>query len=307
MERKEIKNYLQIAGAIAKDIDEYKSYHIAEAFRKTQKKIRTKRRKRLAVTYLRGVAAVLLLPLMASTATLAYLYLHPNKDAMTYHTLTSAPGTITQVNLPDQSNVWLNAGSTLRYPSRFSGKERQVYLEGQAYFRVEASAEEPFLVNIGPEGMQVKASGTRFDVCAYPEDSVTEVVLESGTVDVIAGRHTRRLHPNEMLTCYATNRKFSLRQVQPDEKTAWKDGRLLFRNAPLPEVLRKLSRRYNVDIELRGDTSKTHTFRATFTTETISQALDYIKMAAPLEWSYTAARQQEDFSYTRQKIRITLK
>jgi ferric-dicitrate binding protein FerR (iron transport regulator) len=309
MEEDRIQRYLRIARAIARDIAEYGSYDTAAAFRKTQRKIRASQRKRTLGIYLRRVAAVMLLPLLASTVTLAYLYLkqRPAEEAASYRTLHSAPGVVTQAILPDRSDVWLNAGSTLRYPERFGGKEREVYLEGEAYFRVESDAAHPFCVNLN-RGMSVKAFGTRFGICSYPEDSVTEVALEEGVVDVVLRRRTLHLHPDEMLTFDAAERKFALSRVNTAEKTAWKDGRLLFRNAPLEEVVRKLSRRYNVDIELQGNTaSRTHRFRATFTTETVSQALDYLKMAAPMEWSFVNARQREDFSYTRQKIIITLK
>lgn len=307
MEDEQIKHYLRIAKAIAKDIDEYRQYNTADAFLMTRKKIRATLRRQWIATRIRSMAAVLLLPLAASTATLAFLYIKQMQQETEYITLTSAPGAITQVSLPDRSDVWLNAGSTMRYPSRFAGGERRVYLTGQAYFRVEANAGNPFCVDLGREGMCVKAYGTLFDVCSYPEDSTVEVVLESGAVDVLAGQHILQLHPNEMITFYTDARQPTLRKVLSEEKTAWRNGRLLFRNAPLQEVIRKLSRRYNVDIELKGDTLKRHHFRATFSTETITQALDYIKMVAPLEWSLTAAQQREDFSYTRQKIVITLK
>jgi ferric-dicitrate binding protein FerR (iron transport regulator) len=306
MEDDRIKEYIRIAKAIENDIAEYNSYDTRTAFLRTQKKIRATHRRQLAIGYIRRIAVVLLLPLLAATATLTYLYRGQMQEDIVYHTLTSAPGTISQVSLPDRSDVWLNAGSTLRYPSRFTGKERNVYLEGQAYFQVESDTENPFYVNLHQE-MRVKAYGTRFDVCSYPEDRVIEVTLECGAVDLMSGKQALRLHPDEMLSFDITEQKFAFRKVRSDEKTAWKNGRLLFRNTPLQEVVRKLSHRYNVDIELRGNTSKTHNVRATFTTETISQTLDYIKMVIPMEWSFTAARQRDDFSYTRQKITITLK
>jgi ferric-dicitrate binding protein FerR (iron transport regulator) len=308
MEAEQIKNCIRMAKAIENDIAQYRSYDTAAAFLRTQKKIKAMHRRQLAVTCVHRLAAVSLIPLLAATATLAYLYLkqtHTPEESV-YSALSSAPGTVARVSLPDRSDVWLNAGSTLRYPSRFSGKERNVYLEGEAYFQVESDVRNPFYVNLN-RGMRIKAYGTRFDVCSYPEDSLIEVVLESGAVEVAAGKRRLHLRPDEMMSFDAGSRQIAFRKVRTDEKTAWKNGRLLFRNTPLQEVVKKLARRYNVDIELQGDTSKVHHFRATFTTETITQALDYMKMAAPLEWRFAAARQQEDFSYTRQQIIITLK
>ncbi|MDR2388507.1 MAG: DUF4974 domain-containing protein [Tannerellaceae bacterium] len=306
MDKEKIKHYLQIAQALVKDIEEYKSYDARAAFRLTQKKIKAKEGTLRRFTVVRNVAAALLLPMMAVSTVLTCLHLKHSEESVSDITLMSAPGTVTRVCLPDRSEVWLNAGSTLRYPSRFTDEERNVFLEGEACFRVTASATNPFCVHIDRVGMCVKAFGTRFNVSSYAEDSATEVMLESGVVDVVIEGRALSLHPNEMLTIDASRRP-TLRRVSPEEKTAWTNGRLLFRNTPLDEVLRKLSRRYNVDIELLGDTSKRYNFRATFTAETISQVLDYMKMAAPMEWVFTAAEQRVDYSYTRQKIRVTLK
>jgi ferric-dicitrate binding protein FerR (iron transport regulator) len=306
MEEKQIKDCILMARAIRDDIAEYDTYDTDVAFSRMMKKTSMRRFRRQLAESVQRIAVVLLFPLLMATSLLAYICMERAGEDITYYTVTSAPGTVMQLSLPDSSKVWLNAGSTLRYPSRFAAGERNVFLEGEGYFLVESDKENPFFVNTGRD-IRLKAYGTRFDVCYYPEDSLVETTLESGAVDVVIDNHILHLHPDEMMTFDIVNRKQTVKKVRAYEKTAWTNGRLLFRNTPLKEVVRQLSRHYNVDMELRGDTTKTHNLRATFTTETVSQALDYIKMAAPLEWSFVEAQQRSDFSYTRQKIVITLK
>ena len=133
----------------------------------------------------------MLLPLIISTGVLSYLYTRQLKqaDTVSYLEVLSAPGIVTQVLLPDSSKVWLNAGSSLRYPSRFTEKERNVQLSGEGYFEVQSDKEYPFYVSLD-NGIKVKAHGTKFNINAYKEDRVVETTLEAGLVDVISASRT---------------------------------------------------------------------------------------------------------------------
>ncbi|MDR1980996.1 MAG: DUF4974 domain-containing protein [Tannerellaceae bacterium] len=303
-----IKEQLRIAKAIDDDIREYASYDVEKAYRKVDRKKRRFDRKRVVTTFLYRAAAVLIIPLLTSTGVLSYLYVkhHAANENITYYTATSAPGTVTQLCLPDSSKVWLNAGSTLRYPSSFTSEERQVYLSGEGYFEVRSDRSHPFYVSVS-EAMRVKAYGTKFNVSSYNDDPAIETVLESGFVDVQFNRQSIRLSPSELASFDKDNKKIAITKVRIDEKTSWKDGKLIFRNATLEEVIKSLSRRYNVDIVLHKETKKTYKFRASFSNETITQVLNYIKLAAPIEWSITETRQRTDSTYELQRIDIRLK
>ena len=197
-----IKATIRIAKAIDEDIREYKSFDVQAAYLKNRKKLGMIREKYTFTYYVLRIAAVLLLPLMISTGVLSYLYIRQLKqiDTISYLEASSAPGIVTQILLPDSSRVWLNAGSTLRYPSRFSEKDRNVQLSGEGYFEVQSNREHPFYVSLY-NGIRVMAHGTKFNVNAYENDSIMETTLETGRVDVLSGSsRTVTLKPNELVT-----------------------------------------------------------------------------------------------------------
>lgn len=304
----DIKTTIQIAKAIEDDICEYKSFDVAAAYQKTQARLKAARKTNPLLYYVLRIAAVMLLPLLISTGTLSYLYFHQLKqvDAISYLEASSAPGIVTRILLPDSSQVWLNAGSTLRYPSRFTGKDRHVHLKGEGYFEVQSDLEHPFYVSLY-NGLKVKAHGTKFNINAYEDEPVVETTLEQGKVDILAGTRAINLKPAEQITYNKKEKRFVITTVHVDEKIAWKDGRLVFRNATLDEVVKQLSRRYNIDIVLHKKTTKDYKFWATFSTETITQILNYLRLAAPIEWSVAKTEQHADYSYPRQRIDVWLK
>lgn len=304
----DIAKTIRIAKAIERDIHEYKSFDVQAAYWKSKKKLDAERRRSTVIFYLLRIAAILLLPLIISTGVLSYLYTQQLKqvEVVSYLEAFSAPGIVTQVLLPDSSKVWLNAGSSLRYPSRFVEKERNVQLSGEGYFEVQSDLEHPFYVSLD-NGIRVKAHGTKFNISSYQEDRVMETTLETGLVDIMSASHTVQLKPNEQ-ACYDKDEgHFTTRVVNIEEKTAWKDGRLVFRNATLEEVVKKLSRRYNIDIVLHRESQKDYKFRATFSSENITQILDYLRMAAPISWSFADMKQQQDYTYSHQRIDVWVK
>lgn len=304
----DIQTTIRVAKAIEEDIREYKSIDVHAAYVKTWQRLKDTPDRHPFLYYMFRVASILLLPLLISTATLSYLYIRQSRqiNTVSYLEASSAPGIVTKVMLPDSSCVWLNAGSTLRYPSRFTAQERVVQLRGEGYFEVQSDQAYPFYVSLY-NGMQVKAHGTKFNVNAYEEDQLLESTLERGKIDIIAGNQVIALKPNEHITYNKEEKRFIVSTVNIDEKTAWKEGRLVFRNATLEEVVKQLSRRYNVDIVLHKKTQKNYKFRATFATENITQILDYLRLAAPIEWSFSKTEQQQDYTYPRQRIDVVLK
>ena len=304
----DITTILRIVRAIEDDIHEYKSFNVRAAYRKNRKRRKAAQRRSSFITYLSRIAAVLFLPLLVSTGWLSYSYIRQVKqiNPVSYLEASSAPGVVTCILLPDSTRVWLNAGSSLRYPSRFEEKERQVRLSGEGYFQVKSDKEHPFYVMLN-NGIIVKAHGTRFNISAYEEDRITETTLETGRVDVIAGPRSISLKPNEQVSYDESGQRFTVSSVSTDEKTAWKEGKLIFRNATLEEVVKKLSRKYNIDIVLHRESRNDYKFRATFSSEPVAQILDYLRMAAPISWSYADTKQQQDYTYPRQRIDIWLK
>lgn len=307
-DKNKIKEYIRIAKAIDNDISDYGNYDIGQAFMKNRKRITAHTRKQKYLGSALRIAAILLLPFMLSTGILSYLYIDRLQEDkhISYLEVVSAPGIVTQMELPDKSKVWLNAGSSLRYPSRFTGDERNVYLSGEGYFEVQSDKQHPFYVSLN-DGVKVMAHGTKFNVNAYHDEGWLEATLESGRIDVLVNKQSLSLKPDEQVYYSKTERKMIVRTVNVDEKIAWKDGRLIFRNTSLDEVLKQLSRRYNIDIVMHKETNVDYKCRATFSTESITQILDYLKLVAPIEWKIAETKQLQDSSYARQRIDIWLK
>lgn len=302
------KHTVEQIKALTEDILEYQSVDVEKAYTQLSRRMHKKQAHHIFMHTLSRVAVILLLPLLISSVLFSYLYVKQKEqiEQVAYTQVSSAPGTITRLVLPDKSVAWLNSGSTLSYPAVFSKKAREVKLSGEGYFEVESNPEHPFYVNTD-DGIKVMAYGTKFNVNAYDDEPYIEAVLEKGKIDFISPEKTVRLEPERQAVFDKNTREITVSHISLDEKTGWKDGRLVFRNTPLDVVLKKLSKRYNVDIILHKNGNKEYSYRATFTTETVGQILNYLKLTAPIEWSVKRPEQNDDASFARQRIEVYLK
>lgn len=303
----DIKKLWNRAKALDEAIQEYRSIDTERAWQQTWQRCQSSQRKGFTF-YLLRIAAILILPLLISTLTLGYLYIQANHtpQEIAYLEATSAPGIVTQITLPDNSKVWLNSGSTLRYPARFMGDERNITLQGEGYFEVQSDREHPFYVATS-DGFRVMAHGTKFNVNAYADDELIEATLEQGAVDILIGHQRETLSPGEQAIFDKNTSTMHTQKAQVDVKTAWREGKLIFRNATLKEITKQLARRYNVDINLHDESRTPQRFRATFTNESLPQILDYLRMSAPIQWSSTQGKQQTDDTYSRQRYDVWVK
>lgn len=171
-----------------------------------------------------------------------------------YNTLLVPYGRRSRVQLEDGTVVLLNAGSRLVYPASFKDHKREVYLEGEAFFDIAPDAQRPFFVYAS--GIETEVLGTTFNVCAYRDDAQQNVVLVSGSVRLhlpehgVFGKSTQLLQPSEMAMVNAKGGNLQVEQVNVAAYTAWKDGRLLFFRTPMKEILKKLTRYYNIQLDL---------------------------------------------------------
>lgn len=174
-----------------------------------------------------------------------------NNAEITYHTLTVPRGIkMVQVMLADGSMVWLNTASSLKYPTSFAGNERAVELIGEAYFDIKHDAGRPFTVRT--KDMSVNVLGTGFNVSAYDDDEQSNVVLVKGSVAVSAKGHagmlTKRLVPGNMASFQAGDNGIAVAAVNTEEYISWKNGYLIFRQTPLAQIIKRVSRYYDVHI-----------------------------------------------------------
>ncbi len=297
---------VQYAVDIEKRIREMEAYNIPIGYEKVRKGVRKTDRKRKLVSMLSRVAAILVFPLIISTFTLGYIAFNKQQDII-YTEIISAPGLVSYFQLPDKSKVWLNSNSKLRYPNRFTNSIREVELEGEGYFEVESDKTHPFYVTTSSD-VKIMAYGTRFNI--NTEENKIETILAEGKVAVFQSNCLlTELKPGELVSFNKESAQLDIREVSLLEKLAWKDGKIIFRNAPLDDVFRQLSKRYNVDIILHDEYNQSGKYlsRVTFTDETILQIFSYLEIAAPIEWKLRTPVQNNDSTLVRQRIDVWLK
>lgn len=170
-------------------------------------------------------------------------------DEVLYNILTTPRGGQYGLVLPDGSKVWLNAVSSLRFPTRFSGSEREVYLTGEAYFEVAKNA-KPFLVKTGSSTIQVL--GTHFNINAYSDEASANTTLLEGVVKVSNGNTNLLLAPGQQAQVFASGEIKKIKNVDTEQAIAWKNGYFQFDQASLPVLMRQIARWYDIDIAYEG-------------------------------------------------------
>lgn len=176
-----------------------------------------------------------------------------------FNTITTPRGGQYQVNLPDGTRVWLNAASSLRFPTTFSNlKERKVELTGEAYFEVAKNKKQPFKVlsSTGQNRAQeTEVLGTHFNINAYDDEAETKTTLLEGSVKVTAMEKDNKksdiiLIPGQQ--SILSKRSFRTLDVDTEEAVAWKNGNFVFANEDIESIMRKIARWYNVEISYQG-------------------------------------------------------
>jgi ferric-dicitrate binding protein FerR (iron transport regulator) len=173
---------------------------------------------------------------------------------MEYHTLTVPRGRQYELQLPDGTNVWLNAASSITYPIIFNGPERKVTVSGEVYFEVAKNKEKPF--RVAANDMMITVTGTHFNVNAYTDEPFLATTVLEGGVKVSRNNRTVILSPDEQSLSDATGNISVNRNVNVKEIMAWRERFFHFESADLPTILRELARWYDVDVAYEGVISK---------------------------------------------------
>ena len=185
---------------------------------------------------------------------LAYNMDNAGIDAITYNTLSTPRGGQYKVTLADGSNVWLNAASSLRYPTGFRGGERIVEITGEAYFEVAKNPSMPFVVKVN--GAEVRVLGTAFNVMAYDDEAEVKTTLLQGSVVVSKGAVSRMLKPGQQARLGAGGTISLDEDPDTDEVLAWKNNLFAFNDADIESLMRQIGRWYDVDVQFEGKISK---------------------------------------------------
>lgn len=202
-------------------------------------------------------------------------------DKLTYNTLKIPYGKRFELQLSDGTRVHLNSGTTLKYPVKFiANQNRQVFLEGEAFFDVAKDKKHPFIVNAND--LNIRVLGTHFNVSNYPEDELTDVVLVEGSVGLFKSNETFDVTKNILLkpgflgSFNKINSQIASKEVNTDFYTSWMKGYLSFRNMKFKDIAKKLERHYNITIVNQNSKLDEEKFYANFNDEPIEKVLSYI-------------------------------
>lgn len=179
---------------------------------------------------------------------IAYTVTQTGERQITYNTMTTARGEQSPypLVLADGTKVWLDAASSVTFPTAFNGKERKVTITGEAYFEVAHNAARPFKVEV--RGQTIEDIGTAFNVNAYADEPVIKTTLVSGSVRIITKLSSAVLKPNQVAITSADEKLIKIKDVDIEEAMAWKNGYFLFDHESLQSIMRKISRWYDVDV-----------------------------------------------------------
>jgi transmembrane sensor len=197
-------------------------------------------------------------------------------ESLNYNTIQIPKGQQYQINLPDGTKVWLNAASTLRYPTRFAGSERRVELSGEAYFEVAKNKAMPFHVNSGKQDVEVL--GTHFNVNSYTDEKVVETTLLEGSVKVTDQfSHSAQVISPGQQASLLPNHSITVKEANVSKAVAWKNGDFSFRNDDLPYIMRQISRWYDIEVVYQGNIPPSKFAGQASRKITLSQMMDIIR------------------------------
>ncbi len=265
-----------------------------EALKRVNKKIdiHSLAKKTVRLKVLSRVAAIFIL-LVGISGIWFYLQ-HQSSPAMIE--ISAAYGETKQVTLPDQTEVWLNAGSSLKYPSEFSQKLRSVHLTGEAFFSVTKNQSKPFVVET--KNLAVKVLGTKFNLKAYPDEHQTVATLQEGKIEVQTVKNQKQqMMPNEQLVYNSENSALKVVKINVEDLPDWKNGNLIFSEATLGEILQTLERRFKISF----NTDKS------IDISTECYTIKFEREESPDQILQVLADMAGDFSYSSKSGQITLK
>ena len=218
---------------------------------------------------------------------LTYMLMEPKHHVETpihaiRETITSI-GEYRTVELSDGTKITLNANTTLSYPKAFSGGTREVSLKGEAFFDVAHNPDKPFVVSTD-NGMKIQVLGTVFNVRSYPEDLNVETTLVSGKVKVVEERDKKTvvLNPSQRATYVKNEDKLIVDNVQTENFTAWRRGKLIYDETPIRQVIGDLKRKYRIAISVESPEIMDYKYTGEFDNLSIEQIMDLFEVSSPI-------------------------
>ncbi|MGV8091926.1 MAG: FecR family protein [Mangrovibacterium sp.] len=247
-----------------------------------------KREKSRLITFLVRSAAILTIPLLILSGYLYYRLTEQSAsigDQTVMQQVIATPGSRVHFVLPDQSEVWLNSGSSLEFPGNLNDHpQRRVKLQGQGYFMVAKDEQHPFIVET--DQLNIQVLGTSFDVSNYANDDFISSTLEEGTIALLDpyNKELVSLKPGQQALFSKKTRQLTVNQIDTRLTTSWKDGKLIFRDTPLRNVTQQLERWFNCRIQVAPKLMNSGIlYTATIQDETLGEVLQMIEISTQVK------------------------
>lgn len=194
----------------------------------------------------------------------------------------------------DGTEVWLNSGTKFKYPNKFNHDERNVFIEGEAFFKVTPNKHLTFKVKTGK--LEIEVLGTSFNVSAYPGESCQTVVLVEGKVQLnnTKGNKIGEMVPGQIAVKTEDNAVIQVQNVDPYFYTSWKDGKVIFNGEKLGDIAKKMERWYNVEIRFEMENLKDFKFTGTILrNKPIDQTIMAMELLAPIRFIYVVKTEEK--------------
>ena len=257
---------------------------VVRAERRLGRRLEQENQKRQEVFKLKSVLryAAAIVGVIVLAAGLAYWFRNKAEELVV---ASAAHGQVREMLLPDGTKVWLNQSSVLKYPHAFEGKERHVYLDGEAYFEVARNHEKPFMVK--SPAMDVRVLGTSFNIKCRPDNSFAETTLIEGEVEVKdksdKGRIT--LLPGQKAVLNRVTGRMQVKQVDPKMEIVWHNDLIPFEKSSIFQIAAALERFYGVKIILSPDVDSTNTYSGVLKKkDNIESVLNSLRNSIPFNY-----------------------
>ncbi|WP_455639912.1 FecR family protein [Parabacteroides sp.] len=273
--------YICMATDTLNTIEEVNS---AEALEQVKKRFH-KTNKTNYLVWFQRVAAILILPLLIST-----IYFVTKKEPAEYIEIKTNPGMVATLNLPDGSKVWLNSGSYLKHPLKFTGDTRTVELDGEAYFSVHKDKSKRFIVNT-PFDLKAEVLGTEFNMEAYKGSDKVTTTLISGSVKLSFRNKENNeesfiMKPDDEVAYSIKTKEIKTNASYLPTQIAWKDGLVIFRNTSFKETLNILSKRFNTEFIVKNDLLYENSFTGTFSGQHLTLILEHFRLSSGIQYKF---------------------
>ena len=209
------------------------------------------------------------------------------KELMAMHTISVPAGQRINITLTDGTNVWLNARTSLTYPVKFGKKNRQVILDGEAYFDVAKDKNKPFIVHT--QNSSVKVLGTEFNIDAYSYNDFVATTLVEGSVEFSYNNkfeqaQTMLLKPNEQALYDKKTYQAAKKETYVPKDIAWRNGQIVLKETPLSDILWTLSKRFNVEFVIKDPALYKQSYTGIFTNQQLERVLEHFKRASGIRY-----------------------